>query len=75
LTYESSVLPDQSIDFGFREPSYILGDALLSYRLKGFGKPVNLSLVVNNFANVHYYSGRVGYGAPRTWKLSADVNF
>jgi outer membrane receptor protein involved in Fe transport len=48
---------------------------LVSYNRKVGNAPVNFSLVVNNVLDKHYYSGRVGYGAPRTWKLSASVKF
>jgi len=75
LTYESSVWPDPSTDFGFREPGYILFDALLSYDCEVAKAPVRLSLVVDNVLDKHYFSGRVGYGAPRTWKMNASVKF
>ena len=75
FSYESSQFPDQSIDFGFRYPSFYLVDALVTYRHEIGKIPVNFALNVNNVLDKHYSSGRVGTGAPRTWKLSASVAF
>jgi outer membrane receptor protein involved in Fe transport len=75
FSYESSQFPDPSLDFGFRYPSFYLVDALVTYRHEIGKIPVNFSLNVNNVLDKHYNSGRVGVGAPRTWKLSASVQF
>lgn len=74
-TYESSHFPQQELDFGFRYPSFYLFDALVSYQYSIDRVPVGFSLNVNNVLDKHYNSGRVGVGAPRTWKLSASVQF
>jgi len=75
VTYESSSFPDQSVDFGFRLPGVTLVDALISYEWKFGETPISFLLNVNNALDKHYYSGRVGVGAPRTWKLSSTVRF
>lgn len=75
FSYESSVFPDPSLDFGYRYPSFYLFDALVTYRYEIGKIPVNFALNVNNVLDKHYSSGRVGTGAPRTWKLSASVQF
>ncbi|MBL9204854.1 MAG: hypothetical protein JNN01_07200 [Opitutaceae bacterium] len=75
MTHESSSFPDQSIDFGFRLPGVTLVDVLLSYEAKIGDTPVGFILTVNNALDKHYYSGRVGVGAPRTWKLSSTLRF
>jgi iron complex outermembrane receptor protein len=75
FSYESSQFPDPSLDFGFRYPSFYLVDALITYRHEIGRLPVNFALNVNNAFDKNYSSGRVGTGAPRTWKLSASVQF
>jgi len=75
FSYESSQFPDPSLDFGFRYPSFYLVDALVTYRHDIGGVPVNFALNVNNALNKLYNDGRVGLGAPRTWKLSASIQF
>ncbi|MBC7367019.1 MAG: TonB-dependent receptor [Undibacterium sp.] len=75
FSYETSQFPQQELDFGFRYPSFYLVDALVTYRHEIGRTPVNFALNVNNVLDKHYSSGRVGVGAPLTWKLSASVQF
>ncbi len=75
VTYESSSFPDQSVDFGFRLPGVTLVDVLVTYEWKLGRTPMAFVLNVNNALDKHYYSGRVGVGAPRTWKLSSTIRF
>lgn len=75
VSYESSTWPDPDVNFGFRAKGYYLVDALVSRRCKVADVPVDVSLTVNNVFDKHFYSGRVGIGAPRTWKLNASIRF
>ncbi|MDO6386979.1 TonB-dependent receptor [Uliginosibacterium sp. 31-12] len=61
-------------------PSWTRWDAGANYALSAFSKPVVLRFAVENLTDEHYWSGRFGegfatLGAPRTYKLSATVDF
>jgi len=61
-------------------PSWTRVDAGLRYSLRLSGKPVVLRGSVENLANSNYWSGRFNegfatLGAPRSYKLSASVDF
>lgn len=75
FSYESSQFPQQELDFGFRYPSFYLVDALVTYARVVAETPLTFALNVNNVLDKHYSSGRVGVGAPRTWKFSVSARF
>lgn len=61
-------------------PSWTRWDAGAAYATSAFGKPVALRFAVENLTDEHYWSGRFGegfatLGSPRTYKLSASVDF
>ncbi|MDP5239637.1 TonB-dependent receptor [Uliginosibacterium sp. 31-16] len=61
-------------------PSWTRWDAGANYRFSAGGRPVVLRMAVENLTDTHYWSGRFGdgmatLGAPRTYKLSATVDF
>lgn len=61
-------------------PSWTRWDAGANYRLTAWSKPVVVRFAVENLTDEHYWSGRFGegyatLGSPRTFKLSASVDF
>lgn len=61
-------------------PSWTRWDAGANYALGAFGKPVVLRFAVENLTDENYWSGRFNegfatLGSPRTYKLSATVDF
>ena len=53
-------------------PHYLV-DALLAKHITVGAVPDDIGLTVNNVFDKHFYSGRVGIGAPRIWKLNASI--
>ncbi|HEY0944723.1 MAG TPA: TonB-dependent receptor plug domain-containing protein [Opitutaceae bacterium] len=75
VRYQSSFMPQgSSVNWGLVFPGYTVGDLVLGYDTRLWGRNVAFTLNVDNVTNSTYIEGQRVFGAPREFFLSMRID-